>query len=184
MTPSRSRSNSWTPQKQPPARMAVSVLSLIALSLLRSSVSVAPAAAKQLEREQEDVEDVEEDRGGDRHRGIGGAAAQAVEVEDRERAEDPESGDRVDEVAVGDRYEDRDDAEDDQGEQGPEQSARPGREVSARRVAVGAAARDERRGGSGRLPQSGRVGVGVGGDDRGDRQATRRPSPNSSPIAS
>src|SRR3954451_3365512 len=138
MTPSRWRSNSWTPQKQPPARMAVSVLSLIALSLLRSSVSVAPAAAEQLEREQEDIEDVEEDRGGDRHRGIGGAAAQAVEVEDRERAEDPESGDRVDEVAVGDRDEDRNDAEDDQAEQGPEQGARPRGEVPARRIAVGA----------------------------------------------
>src|SRR5687767_14350862 len=40
MTPSRWRSSSWTPQKQPPARMAVSVLSLIVFSLLRSSVSV------------------------------------------------------------------------------------------------------------------------------------------------
>src|SRR5215213_7791078 len=35
MTPSRRRSSSWTPQKQPPARMAVSVLSLIVVSLLR-----------------------------------------------------------------------------------------------------------------------------------------------------
>src|SRR5688572_6980446 len=34
MTPSRWRSSSWTPQKQPPARMAVSVLSLIAISFL------------------------------------------------------------------------------------------------------------------------------------------------------
>src|SRR3954451_19362579 len=32
MTPSRWRSSSWTPQKQPPARIAVSLLSLIALS--------------------------------------------------------------------------------------------------------------------------------------------------------
>ena len=30
------RSNSWTPQKQPPARIAVSVLSLIGWSFLRS----------------------------------------------------------------------------------------------------------------------------------------------------
>src|SRR3954453_4442837 len=125
MTPSRWRSSSWTPQKQPPARIAVSVLSVIVLSLLRSSVSVAPAAAKQAEREEEDVEDVEEDRGGDRHGSIGRAAAQAVEVEDRERAEDPESGDGVDEVAVGDRDEDRDEAEGDQAEQGPEQGACP-----------------------------------------------------------
>src|SRR5690349_17056658 len=111
MTPSRRRSSSWTPQKQPPARIAVSVLSLIARSLLRRSVSVAPAAAEQAEREWEDVEDVEEDRGSDRYGGIGGAAAQAVEVEDRECAEDPESGDGVDEVAVGDRDGDGDDAE-------------------------------------------------------------------------
>src|SRR5215210_3836981 len=34
MTPSRWRSSSWTPQKHPPARMAVSVLSLIAISFL------------------------------------------------------------------------------------------------------------------------------------------------------
>jgi hypothetical protein len=40
MTPSRWRSSSWTPQKQPPARMAVSVLALLALLLLRSSVSL------------------------------------------------------------------------------------------------------------------------------------------------
>src|SRR4051795_8357123 len=39
MTPSRWRSSSWTPQKQPPARMAVSVVSFIALFLPRSSVS-------------------------------------------------------------------------------------------------------------------------------------------------
>src|SRR3954454_20577290 len=38
MTPSRWRSSSCTPQKQPPARIAVSVLSLISLSVLRSSV--------------------------------------------------------------------------------------------------------------------------------------------------
>src|SRR3954449_7314108 len=42
MTPSRWRSSSWTPQKQPPARMAVSVLSLIALSFL-SRLSVPPS---------------------------------------------------------------------------------------------------------------------------------------------
>src|SRR3954462_5676832 len=104
MTPSRSRSSSWTPQKQPPARIAVSVLSLIAVSLLRRSVSVAPAA-EQAEREQGDAEDVEEDRGSDWHGGIGAAAAQPVEVEDRECSEDPESGGGVDEVAVGDRDE-------------------------------------------------------------------------------
>src|SRR3954453_15861410 len=40
MTPSRWRSSSWTPQKQPPARMAVSVLALIVSPSLRGSVSV------------------------------------------------------------------------------------------------------------------------------------------------
>jgi hypothetical protein len=47
-------------------------------------------------------------------------AAQPVEVEDRERAEDPESGDGVDEVAVADRDEDRADPDDDQAEQSPD----------------------------------------------------------------
>src|SRR3954454_17350741 len=114
MTPSRWRSGSWTPQKQPPARMAVSVSSLISFSLIGCPVSVAPAAAEQLQREQEDVEDVEEDPGRDRHGGVGGAAAQAVEVEHREGAEDDEACGGVDDVLVRDRYEDRDDPERDQ----------------------------------------------------------------------
>src|SRR4051794_15341574 len=47
MTPSRWRSSSWTPQKQPPARMAVSVLSLIALSFLsRPSVPLSLVSSK------------------------------------------------------------------------------------------------------------------------------------------
>ena len=41
-------------------------------------------------------------------------AAQAVEVEDRERAEDRQPGDAVDDVAVRDRDEQADDPEHDQ----------------------------------------------------------------------
>src|SRR5215208_6733254 len=70
MTPSRWRSSSWTPQKQPPARIAVSVLSLIARSFApKFCVCGGPAeggpslalAAEQGEHKQEDVEDVKED---------------------------------------------------------------------------------------------------------------------------
>ena len=95
-------------------------------------MSVAATAAEQVERKQEDVEDVEEDPGRDRHGGVRGAAAQAVEVEDREGAEDPEAGDGVDDVLVGDRHEDRDDPEGDQPQQCPEERASPRRKVSAR----------------------------------------------------
>jgi hypothetical protein len=83
-------------------------------------------AADEVEREHEDVEDVEEDAGGDGDRAVGVGAAQPVEVEDRVRAEDPDAGDRVDDVGAGDRDEDRDEPEPDQGEQRPEQDARPG----------------------------------------------------------
>src|SRR3954462_12400616 len=131
MTPSRRRSRAWTPQKQPPARIAVSVLSLMWV-LLDSEVlcqsrrpppNSSSASRKMLKMSRKIAA----------ARGIGGAGAQAVEVEDRERAEDPESGDRVDEVAVGDRYEDRNDAEDDQAEQGPNRGG--AHEERARRVA-------------------------------------------------
>src|SRR3954468_19250389 len=69
------------------------------------------ATAEQLEHEHEDVEDVEEDARGDRHRGVKTAAPQSVEVEDREAAEDDEPEQRVDRVAVRDRNEERDNAE-------------------------------------------------------------------------
>ena len=62
-----------------------------------------------------------------------GRAAQPVEVEDRVAAEDHESDDRVDDVAAGDRDEDRDDPEHDQGQQRPEQVAH--HEDRSRRVA-------------------------------------------------
>src|SRR5437763_7565345 len=118
----------------------------------RSPWSLLAAAPEQLEQEQEDVEDVEEDAGSYRDGAVATCSAQPVEVEDRERAEDAESRDGVDDVPVGDRDEDRDDPKRDQAEQRPEQRARPGGEVPARRVAVRATGGDERRGGSGRLP--------------------------------
>src|SRR3954452_25040644 len=77
MTPSRWRSSSWTPQKQTPARMAVTVVSFIALFLPRSSVSASlthllyggagerPAAGGHL--------DGAEQMRGERHLAVGGA---------------------------------------------------------------------------------------------------------------
>src|SRR5438876_263258 len=62
-----------------------------------ASSALVPLPAEQLEQEQEHVEDVEEDAAGDHHGAAGIRAAQAVEVEDRERTEDPEPGDGVDE---------------------------------------------------------------------------------------
>src|SRR3954451_21468798 len=62
---------------------------------IRSSLELVAVAAEQAEQEQEDVEDVEEDARRDRHGAVGIASAQPVEVEDRERAEDPEAHDGV-----------------------------------------------------------------------------------------
>src|SRR4051812_11531013 len=69
---------------------------------------VAPSA-EEIEQEQEDVEDVEEDACGDHDGAAGIGSAQAVEVEDGEGPEDPETRDGVDDVAVWDRDEDRGD---------------------------------------------------------------------------
>src|SRR3954451_3862311 len=119
--------------------------------------SLVPLDAEEIEQEQEDVEDVEEDARSDTYGAAGICSAQAVEVEDRERTEDPEPGARVDDVAVGNRDEDRDDPKPDEAEQGPEKRARPRGEVSARGVAVSAACGAAPRRGAGRLPQGGRV---------------------------
>src|SRR5919202_4200613 len=78
-------------------------------------------AAEQVEQQQEDVEDVEEDARCDDDGAVGVRPPQPIEVEDRVGAEDPEPGDGVDDVGVGDRDEDRDDPERDQSEQRPEQ---------------------------------------------------------------
>src|SRR4051812_22759004 len=62
MTPSRWRSSSWTPQKQPPARIAVSVLSVMAVHPLsglvdgQDNLAVSPpleAASERLARRRE-----------------------------------------------------------------------------------------------------------------------------------
>src|SRR5215207_5154195 len=87
ITPSRWRSSSWTPQKQPPARIAVSVLSVIALSYPRRPPPNNSAASRTMLTLSSKIEAAI---------GIaapGCAAAPAVEVEDREAAEDHESGD-------------------------------------------------------------------------------------------
>ena len=55
------------------------------------------------------------------------------------------------------------------------------REVPAGGVAVRAEGGDERRGGAGRLPQRGRVGVGVVGDQRRDREAEQQTEPEQQP---
>src|SRR5437762_7428036 len=75
------------------------------------------------------------------------------------------------------QVEDRDDAEHDQREQRPEQRARPGGEVSARRVAVGAEAADEQGGRTGRLVDDARVRIRVVVHDRTDEQAEQEPQP-------
>src|SRR5919107_2881727 len=72
---------------------------------IRSSLELVAIAAEQAEQEHEDVEDVEEDARRDQHRAVGACSAKPIEVEDRERAEDSEAGDGVDDVAVGDRDE-------------------------------------------------------------------------------
>jgi hypothetical protein len=55
-------------------------------------------SAEQVEHEQKHVEDVEQDAGGDHDGAVGTCSAQPVEVVDRERAEDPEPCDGVDDV--------------------------------------------------------------------------------------
>jgi hypothetical protein len=52
-----------------------------------------------------------------------------------------------------------------------------GRRPSARGVAVGATGGDERRRGPSGLPQRGRVGLGVVGDDGGDREPEQQAQP-------
>jgi hypothetical protein len=58
-----------------------------------------------------------------------GLLPQAVEVEDRERAEDHESSDGVDDVLIGDRDEGRDEPESTQAQQRPEVAAEVGAEA-------------------------------------------------------
>src|SRR4051794_30977615 len=78
-------------------------------------------AAEQRQEEQEDVQDVEEDPGGQRHRLVLARPPKAVEVDDGVEAEDRQAGDAVDDVRGGDRDEEREQSEPDEREEGEEQ---------------------------------------------------------------
>src|SRR5690349_1976977 len=99
-----------------------------------SSFRLVALAAEQLEGAQEDVDDVEDDPGGNRRGVVGAAAAKAVEVEDRVGVEDHDACDGIDDLLGRYRGEDRDDAEGDEAEQRPEERASPRAEVAARGV--------------------------------------------------
>ena len=71
--------------------------------------------------------------------------------------------------------------EHDQGQERPEQRASPRAEVSARGVAVRAKSGDECRGRAGRLPQRGRIGARVVGDDGCDRETEQQAEPEHEP---
>jgi hypothetical protein len=76
-------------------------------------------SAEQLQEEQENVEDVEEDARRDGHGAGRVRSAQAIEIKDRERAEDRQAGHRIDDVRVRNRDEDEDDRKHDQTQQRP-----------------------------------------------------------------
>src|SRR4029453_956471 len=79
------------------------------------------AAVEKVEQEQEHVEDVEEDRGGQQRCGANVLRPpQTLEVVHRESGEDYETGDRIDQRAVRDVHEDGDDPEDNEDEERPE----------------------------------------------------------------
>lgn len=82
----------------------------------RACALVPPAAAKQLQHEQEHVEDVQEDAGGNRDSTLHVRPPQAVEVEDRVSPEDHQPEHGVDDVGVRDRNEDRYEPEEDERE--------------------------------------------------------------------
>src|SRR5215218_5923905 len=103
-------------------------------------------SADERQQQQEHVEDVEEDRGGEQRGGPDVlAAAKALEVEGRQAGEDHQAKDRIDHRAVGDLNKDRDDAEQDQPDQSPEEGAGKPRQVAPGRVAGGPEPGDEQR---------------------------------------
>lgn len=102
------------------------------------------------QEEQEDVEDVEEDSGGERDRLVASGPAQAVEVNHHVAAEDDQAEDRIGHRAAGDAQEDLDDAEDDQSEQREEEEPVEEGQVPAGCVATGAERGGEERGCCGR----------------------------------
>ena len=91
-------------------------------------------AAEEPQEEQEDVEDVEEDRRRDRDRAVGlSARRRRLKSKIVKPPKITSPSDRVDEVAAGDRDEDRDEPEHDQRQQRPEQD--PAHDERSRRVA-------------------------------------------------
>src|SRR6202020_963494 len=102
----------------------------ISVATRTASCALITPAAKQLEEEQKYVQDVEEDARSDRNCAGEPFAPQAVEIENREAAENCQSGNRPDHVGVRDRDEQLDDPEHDQRDQSPEQGARPRRQVT------------------------------------------------------
>ena len=130
------------------------------------NVSCAPAAEERQQQE-EDVEDVEEDRGGKQRSCLDlVGATEALEVVHRVAGEDHETEHRIDHIAAGNRDEQQHDPEHDQPEQRKEGDARDLREVASRRVAVGTEAADEERGRTACLPERLRVDRGVVGEHR------------------
>ena len=123
------------------------------------------SAAEEGQEQQEDVQDVEEDRRREqRRRPDVLRPSQSLEVDHGEAGEDHEAQDRVDQRAVRDPDEDRDDPEDDQREKREEENPRERGEVSPRRVARCSEAGDEERRCTARLPDHLRIGRGVVGN--------------------
>jgi hypothetical protein len=72
-------------------------------------------AGEDLQEEQEHVQQVQEDRGGEQWCGVGvGVGAQPLEIEHGESGEDDQAEDGVGQVGAGDVHEDQDDADHDQ----------------------------------------------------------------------
>jgi hypothetical protein len=87
-------------------------------------------ASEQPQEEQEHVEDVEEDAGGDRHGLSGAGVAQTIEVEHGVQAEDRKTEQRPDRVAGWDPHEDQENRRGDQPDQKPERQPVEERQVA------------------------------------------------------
>src|SRR5919106_1759654 len=96
------------------------------------------SAAEDRQEQEEHVEDIEEDRRGEKRRRADVlGVAQPLEIEQRQPGEDHETGDRVDQRAARDLNEHEHDPEEDQPDQRPEERTRERREVAPPRVAGG-----------------------------------------------
>src|SRR5918993_1875690 len=137
-----------------------------------------PAAAEKRQQEKEHVEDVEEDGGREQWGGPEVlAAAKALEVEGRQAREDHQAKDRVDQRAVRDGDEDRNDAEHDQPDQGPEENTGERREVAPGGVAGGPEPGDEQRRRCAGLPDRPRIGACVVAERWRHRESDEHPEP-------